>query len=53
MDKVNETRDDREIEYVAPAIVDYGTLVEVTAANQQNQFSDVQFGALSNHGLSQ
>ena len=36
MDEVSDTSADSEIEYIAPAIVDYGTLVEVTAANTHN-----------------
>ena len=52
MDRTNETPEPRTIEYVAPTIVDYGTLAEVTATNLTNDLSDVPFGTPSNHGLS-
>jgi hypothetical protein len=44
MDQIRETHTDKEVEYVAPAIVDYGTLVEVTASNRQNNLSDLPLG---------
>lgn len=44
MDKVSKARDDNAKEYVAPAIVDYGTLVEITASNTHNKLSDNPLG---------
>ena len=44
MDEVNETSADSELEYTAPTIVDYGTLVEATAANHTNNLNDVPIG---------
>ena len=44
MDTQIEVQDDRDDEYVAPVIVDYGTLVEMTASNAQNKLSDAPFG---------
>jgi len=44
MDTKRTTDDDRDVEYVAPVIVDYGTLVEVTAHNTHNKLSDLPLG---------
>ena len=44
MDEVSESRVDSEIEYTAPTIVDYGTLVEATAANHNNNLNEVPIG---------
>jgi hypothetical protein len=52
MDKVNEERGERAEEYVAPAIIDYGTLVEITAGNHHNDLSDVIIGSPVDNGFS-
>lgn len=44
MDEVRDTSVDSQIEYTAPAIVDYGTLVEATGANHTNTLNDVPIG---------
>ena len=44
MDEVRETSADSEIEYTAPTVVDYGTLVEATGANHTNNLNDVPIG---------
>jgi len=44
MDEARESHEDRTVEYVAPAIVDYGTLVEATASNHSNDINDVPIG---------
>jgi len=44
MDELSESRADSELEYTAPTIVDYGTLVEATAANHSNTLDDVPIG---------
>ena len=33
MEKTDEIRSDDQVEYVAPTIVDYGDIVQITAAN--------------------
>ena len=52
MDTNNETREEQEVEYVAPVIVDYGTLVEVTASNHHNMLNDVPIGSPEIGGFS-
>lgn len=44
MDTQIEIQEAPDNEYIAPVIVDYGTLVEVTASNAQNKLSDAPFG---------
>jgi hypothetical protein len=44
MDEIIESRADLEIEYTAPTVVDYGTLVEATGANHTNNLNDVPIG---------
>jgi hypothetical protein len=41
MDKMNETINSEQLEYEAPAIVDYGDLVAMTAANGEPRLTDV------------
>ena len=44
MDKIEEFRSDDQLEYVAPTIVDYGDIVEITAANLTGNHTDVPKG---------
>ena len=44
MDRTTETRSDEHVEYVAPTIVDYGDIVELTAANLAGTHTDVPLG---------
>ena len=46
MDSQSKTNDQTELEaeYEAPTIVDYGTLVELTASNTHNKLSDLPLG---------
>jgi hypothetical protein len=46
MDKINETHEGRPSEYTAPTIVDYGTLVELTARNGGSNLSDTPVGGV-------
>ncbi len=41
MDKMNETDKGEQLQYEAPAIVDYGDLVALTASNGAPRLSDV------------
>jgi len=41
MDKTSEIRMDEQTEYVAPAIVDYGDIVEITASHTTHGATDV------------
>jgi hypothetical protein len=52
MDEVRETSADSEIEYTAPTVVDYGTLVEATGANHTNNLNDVPIGVPQVGGFS-
>jgi|GEM_PF-4601551 hypothetical protein len=52
MDRNEETPNDEKNEYVAPAIVDYGTLAEVTATSSANDLSDVPLGTTGHLGYS-
>jgi hypothetical protein len=49
MDKTDETRSDDQLEYVAPMIVDYGDIVEITAQNTTGGHTDVPLGGPANH----
>jgi hypothetical protein len=44
MDKMNEGRDG-QLEYSAPTVVDYGSLVEVTAVLVRNDLTDLPEGS--------
>jgi hypothetical protein len=46
MDKTNEVPTDGQTEYVAPTIVDYGDLVELTAVLNNTRITDVPQGSL-------
>ena len=52
MDEVKEISVDSKIDYSAPTIVDYGTLVEATAANHTNNLNDVPMGVPQVGGFS-
>lgn len=49
MDKTDEIRNDDQLEYVAPTIVDYGDIVEITAANPTGAHTDVPLGGPADH----
>lgn len=48
MDNQHESHITEKPEYVAPTIVDYGDLVELTAVNGSSNISDVPKGSIEN-----
>jgi hypothetical protein len=44
MDKTDETHRDEQTEYVAPTIVDYGDISQITASRTSSGATDVGFG---------
>ncbi len=50
MDMANEPRNDQQIEYVAPTIVDYGDIVQITAAHVTGTHTDVPIGTSGGPG---